>query len=163
MSYKFENTVELMKEGDYEAKIERMEIKILPTSGKEKLSVMFRIRSDIDGQAYGNKCLFDDIWKEKESPEHFNRKRLNMLIGTQDIKDGTVFETINDIINMLIGCCVRIHVTKVFDDYHGEEVNKIAYYMKSKAQPKTLDNNEGKKPKASSPASPDVVDDDLPF
>ena len=101
MSYKYDasDANGLMKENDYEAIIERMEVKTIP-SGKNKLSVMFRIRNDVE-QPYGNKCLFKDIWAEKDNPEVFNRKQINQLLGTQQIKDGTEFESINDIINFI--------------------------------------------------------------
>lgn len=156
MPYKYEKTSSLVKNGDYEAKLENIERKTLP-SGTEKLSLTWRIRDDIEGQSYGNKVLFEDIWREKESPEHFNRKRINQLLGTQkEVKEGTVFETINDIIEYMIGKYAIIHVDEVFDDYRGEDINKISYYKSSNQTPKQL----GTQIKSSS----SVVDnDDLPF
>lgn len=152
--YTYKNESALIPDGDYEVKIDTIGVKILP-SGKEKLSIMFRVRDDIDGQAYGNKCLFEDIWKEKESPEHFNRKRINQLLGTQEIKDGTVFDTINDVIDFLkSNNCLVAHVISIFDDYRGEDVNKISYYKASKHKPQSIVKKE--EPKV-------IEDDDLPF
>ena len=131
-----ENNSELIKEGDYEATIERIERKTLP-SGKEKLSVMYRIRTDVE-QQYKNKCVFEDIWAEKENPKVFNRKRINQLLGTQDVKDGTTFETINDVINLLINSDLIIHITIETDTYRGEDVNVIQYYKSSKAKPQSV-------------------------
>ena len=85
-SYKYKNESQLLPDGDYEARIEKIEVKTLPTSGKDKLSIMYRIRDDIDDQVYGNKCVFEDIWREKESPEHFNRKRLKSQHINERIK-----------------------------------------------------------------------------
>ena len=60
---------DLVAEGDYEVYIEEIEKKTLP-SGKEKLSVRYRIRADVE-QEYKNRVLFEDIWAEKQNPEFF--------------------------------------------------------------------------------------------
>lgn len=136
MSYEYNKVESLMAEGDYEARIEKMEVRVLP-NGKEKLTIMYRIRDDIE-QPYANKCVFEDIWKEKDSPEHFNRKRLNMLLGTQDVEEGKVFDGINEIINFLTGSCLIIHVKKVFEEYYGEDRNRVGWYKSSNNKPKSL-------------------------
>lgn len=150
----------LMKDGDYEVVIERIERKVL-TSGKEKLSIMFRVRSDVE-QPYQNKCVFEDIWQEKENPQFFNRKRINQLLGTQDIKEGTTFATINKIIEAITGAYLIVHVGTVFDDYRGEDVNTVSYYKSSKHKPQKLC---GVQPvKTPSGYSGLVInDEDLPF
>lgn len=156
-SYKYKNESQLLPDGDYEARIEKIEVKTLPTSGKDKLSIMYRIRDDIDDQVYGNKCVFEDIWREKESPEHFNRKRLNQLLGTQEIEDGRVFDTINDIIDFLTeNNCLIIHVGVVFNEYFGGDVNKVCYYKSSKHKPQKLVKDIEK-------VKVEANDDDLPF
>lgn len=143
----------LIPEGDYEAKIERIEVKTTST-GKEKLSIMYRIRNDIDGQSYGNKCLFEDIWKERENPAVFNRKRINMLLGTQHLTPGTMFKGIGEVIECLLGSCVVLHVVQSYDDYREEDVNRIAWYKRSNQTPKSLGESQ---------SSAIVSDDDLPF
>ena len=148
-----ENGSGLIKEGDYEVSIERIERKTLP-SGKEKLSVMYRIRTDVE-QQYKNKCVFEDIWAERENPKVFNRKRINQLLGTQKIEDGTTFETINDVINFLLYNNLIIHITVETDTYRGEDVNMIQYYKSSKEIPQSV-------PMKQSGNLP-VVEDDLPF
>lgn len=156
----------LVKEGDYEATIERMERKTLP-SGKEKLSIMYRIRSDVEGQAYGNKCIFEDIWEEKDNPGVFNRRRLNQLMGTQEIEDGHTFETINDVIDFLLGGNLIIRVSVELDEYHGEDVNKVAFYRSSKIKPQKLggeaDDKKADVVKENPVQTGEVVGDDLPF
>ena len=147
----------LIKEGDYEVIIERAERKVLP-SGKEKISIMFRIRSDFE-QAYKNKCVFEDIWAEKDHPEFFNRKRLNQLIGTQHIEDGRVFEDVNAVIRFLLGANAIIHVAVIFDDYSGEDKNTISYYKSSKSAPKAIKPSTAVEKKGSE----GVSTDDLPF
>lgn len=164
MAYKYDasDANGLVKEGDYEALIERMEVKTIP-SGKNKLSVMFRIRSDVK-QPYGNKVMFKDIWAEKDNPEVFNRKQINQLLGTQKIEDGQEFASINDVIRFLENAPLIIHVSIEFNDYRGEDVNTISYFKKTKVVPQTLG---GEKPSADKPTKPIVEgiveDDDLPF
>ena len=163
MPYTYEKTSNLVKTGDYEARLENIERKTLP-SGAEKLSLMWRVRDDIEGQSYGNKVLFEDIWKEKQSPEHFNRKRINQLLGTQNVKEGTVFNNINDIITFMVGRNAIIHVDEVFDDYRGEDVNKISYYKTSNNQPKKLGDIAPATPSSRFADDDKVVnDEDLPW
>ena len=167
MAYKYDasDANGLVKEGDYEALIERMEVKTIP-SGKNKLSVMFRIRSDVE-QSYGNKVMFKDIWAEKDNPEVFNRKQINQLLGTQKIEDGQEFASINDVIRFLENAPLIIHISVEFDDYRGEDVNTISYFKKTKIVPQTLDDEKTEvlsTPK-SQPVTEGVIGDDeqLPF
>jgi hypothetical protein len=178
MSYKYDasDASGLVKEGDYEAVIERMEVKTIP-SGKNKLSVAFRIRDDVD-QAYKNKWIFKDIWPEKDNPEFFNRKQINQLLGTQVIEDGTEFPSINDIIKFLENATLIIHISIEFNEYRGEDVNTISYYKKTKIVPQQVGGVEEEHkdvppmpapitPKVAEPVTEGVVadlpDDDLPF
>lgn len=158
-SYTYEKTSisDLMPEGDYEVILERMERRTL-SNGKDKLWIMYRVRSGVEGQSYGNKCLFEDIWPEKENPKYFNRKRINQLLGTQDTKEGTEFPTINDVINFMVGASLIVHVKKEFDDYRGEEINKIGYYKSSKLKPKTIV-SEDKKQDEDLGFDPSILDD----
>lgn len=142
----------LMKDGDYEVKVELIEKKILP-SGKEKLSVRYRVRDDIE-QSYKNRCIFEDIWQEKENPHFFNRKRINQLLGTQNIAEGTTFGSIVDVIDYLTGACLIVHVGTVFNDYSGEDVNTVSYYKSSKNKPQTI---------VQEPVVQVIDDDSLPF
>lgn len=154
-TYTYENTGSggLMPNGDYEAVIERMEVKTTST-GKEKLSIMYRVRSDVE-QQYKNKCIFEDIWHDKERPNMFNIRRINMLLGTQAIEPGTTFNGVDEIIEFLLGSYLIIHVNQVFDDYRNEDVNKVGWYKSSNYKPKSLGTSE---------KQTSIVDDeDLPF
>lgn len=137
MSYTYENKQDLIAEGDYEVIVDKIERKTLP-SGKEKIGINFRIRSDVEGQKYGNRIVFEDIWQEKDHPEFFNRRRINQILGTQGIKEGTVFEDINDVIKVLEGSFLQIHIVAVFDDYRGTDVNKVSYYKSSNFKPQSM-------------------------
>ena len=175
MSYKYNasDASGLVKEGDYEAIVERMEVKTIP-SGKNKLSIAFRIRDDVE-QAYKNKWMFKDIWEEKENPGIFNRKQINQLLGTQKIEDGTEFASINEIIKFLENAPLIIHVGIEFNDWKGEDVNTISYFKKTKVVPQRVnadDENEEERTHAPTP-TPNIIDenlregeiedDDLPF
>ena len=152
MSYKYDvkDTKNLVKEGNYEAIIERVEVKTTP-NGKNKLSVAFRIRDDVE-QPYGNKWMFKDIWEERENPGVFNRKQINQLLGTQEIEDGREFASIREIIGFLEGAALIIHVGVEFDNYMGEDVNTVSYFKKSKAKSSTTTSrSEGGRKRALDP------------
>ena len=175
MAYKYDasDASGLVKEGDYEAIIERMEVKTIP-SGKNKLSVAFRIRDDVD-QAYKNKWMFKDIWAEKDNPEVFNRKQINQLLGTQKIADGTEFASINEIIKFLENAPLIIHIGIEFDEWRGEDVNTVSYFKKTKVVPQVVggdDEEDVPQSPAPAPVPPKqepvqegvvIGDDDLPF
>ena len=175
MAYKYDasDASGLVKEGDYEAIIERMEVKTIP-SGKNKLSVAFRIRDDVD-QAYKNKWMFKDIWTEKDNPEVFNRKQINQLLGTQKIADGTEFASINEIIKFLENAPLIIHIGIEFNEWRGEDVNTVSYFKKTKVVPQVVggDDEEEDIPQSPAPAPAPkqepvqegvvIGDDDLPF
>ena len=162
--YTYENNNELKEEGDYEVTVEKMEVRILP-SGTEKLFVQYRIRDDVE-QKYKNACLFEDIWHEKDNPNLFNRKRINRMLGTQEVKEGTVFPNINAICDFMIGQKLIVHLVKQFDDYRGEETNSIAYYKKTNNGTKKV-GTPNPAPKPETPAVElqpvEISDDDLPF
>lgn len=152
--YKVEKSVSLdlntlINEGEYEVIVERMQEGETP-NGKRKIDLMFRFR-DIDEQPYVNRVLFDTIWKERET-EYYNRRRINMLLGTQDFKDGKTFKNIDAIIDEMVGTFVRIKVIKAFDDYRNRDVNKIQYYMSSHHKPKKVEK-----------VVEEVAEEDLPF
>jgi hypothetical protein len=156
MSYTFDSKVgnSLLKEGEYEVRVERIETKTT-TTGKEKIAIMFRVREDVE-QEGKNRVLFEDIWKEKENPQFFNRKRLNLLLRTQDLENGKTFETIQDLFKELQGAMLIVKVSVEMDDYRGEEVNRIIYYRHTKNASKTVSNTSPK-------AKEEVKDEDLPF
>ena len=145
--YTYNDEKALVAQGAYEVMIERMEVKTLST-GREKITIMYRIL-DIDQQKFANKCLFEDIWEEKLNPGIFNRKRINQLLGTQKIKEGTTFEDINAIIDFMLGKRLIVNVDIEFDDYNKEDRNVVKFYKSSKYLITT-------------PVTP-VEDDDLPF
>lgn len=165
MAYKYDSSDAngLVKVGEYEALIESLEVRTTQ-NGKNKLTVKFRIRSDVE-QAYRNKIMFKDIWEDKEEPDKFNVKQINRLLSTQpDIQNGQEFENINKIIEFLTGKALIIHIAVEFDDYHGVDINTIDYYKKSKiGAPESLLQSVGQKPSIEEVKKDIISTDDLPF
>jgi hypothetical protein len=143
----------LIDDGKYEVYIKEALIKTTP-SGKEKISIQYKIRDDIE-QKFQNRIIFEDIWKERDT-EFFNRKRLNQLLGTQHLEDGKVFDGIQDLLASLVGANLVIKVNKEFDDYRQEEINRVYYYESSKNQPKKVGENKNLE-------KIEIADEDLPF
>lgn len=148
-------TYGLIDDGKYEVFIKEASIKTTP-SGKEKISIQFKIREDVD-QAFKGRIVFEDIWKERET-QFFNRKRLNQLLGTQNMTDGKVFESINEVLTALVGANLVIKVNKEFDDYRQEEINRVYFYETSKKQPQKLGETKNKNLEKI-----EIKDEDLPF
>lgn len=150
MSYTFEKKPDqyaLIVEGEYEATIEKV-VEAQTPSGKKKLDLVFRLRADIE-QEHQNRVVFETIWQEKDT-SFYNRKRLNQLLGTQEVEDGKKFNSIQEIIDLLTGSKIRIKVIIAFDDYRKMDVNKIAYYTKTQKPNKKIETQE-------------IKDEDLPF
>ena len=156
--YNKANDSSLIKDGDYEVYIEKIEEKTLP-SGKQKLAIKYRVRSDVE-QEYANRCIFEDIWAERLAPQFYNRKRINQLLGTQHPKDHTEFNDINNVIQFLEGCNLIVHINTVLDEYRGEDVNTVGYYKSTKNPTGTIVSPDEKK---SGGVSVENDDDKLPF
>jgi hypothetical protein len=148
MSYTFakgQDKYELIKEGEYEVTLEQI-LEATTMSGKKKLDIVFRIREDVE-QEHHNRVVFESIWQEKET-SFYNRKRLNQLLGTQEVKDGTTFNSIQDIIETLKNAKLRVKLIIAFDDYKKQDINKIAFYKSTQKPNKKI---------------AEVKDEDLPF
>jgi hypothetical protein len=158
MSYTFakvgNDKYDLIIDGEYEVTLENI-IEATTMSGKKKLDITFRIRQDVE-QAHQNRVVFEAIWQEKET-SFYNRKRLNQLLGTQEVKDGTVFNNIQDIIATLKGAKLVAKVITAFDDYRKQDVNKIAFYKSTQIKNKTLGDTK------QTTSKPKINDEDLPF
>jgi hypothetical protein len=145
---------DLIQPGDYEVVIEDIAIKTVPTTGTEKISIKYRVRSDVE-QKYPNRVIFEDLWKEKADPRFFNRKRLNQLMGTQHIEDGKTFNSVEELMEFLKGAQLIAMIKIEHNSYYNRDENAIAYYKSSKIQPKKL--GEEEEPKR------ELTDEELPF
>lgn len=154
MNYTYEkNDFELIADGEYEVIITDCGVKTLST-GSEKLAICYKIRDDVE-QGFKGRLVFEDIWHEKENPQVFNRRRINQLLSTQEIKDGTTFENEEALSKFLVGKYLVVVVGKEFNDYLGKDLNRVKYYKDSKHKPQSIDDT--------STAEIDPFVDDLPF
>lgn len=159
MSYlysKKEDQYSLIAEGEYEVTLEQI-TEASTMSGKKKLDIAFRLRNDVE-QEHQNRVVYEAIWQEKDT-NYYNRKRLNQLIGSQEVEDGTTFNTVQEIIDLLKGAKLVIKVVVAYDDYRKVDVNKVAYYSKTKKPNKKLGDIKVKDTKETI----EISDDDLPF
>lgn len=159
MSYTFKkdeaSESELLPEGDYEVSLEKAEFKESPTSRRKKIGLMFRVRSDVE-QSCKNRVLFDDIWTDKETNSIYDNKKINRIMGTQDIPDGKEWKTIQDVVNDMVGIYLIAHVAIKHDDYNKKDVNAITYYKETKHKAQTL-------PNSGNLTALDIDEDDIPF
>jgi hypothetical protein len=151
------SSYELLKEGEYEVFIEKATIKTT-TTGKQKISLQLRVRSDVEQEAK-NRVIFEDIWKERENPNFFNRKRINQLLGTQHFSDGTAFENVEKLLEAITGANLIVKVGIDFDEYYKKDVNYVSYYKTTKAVAKSA----GSKADTKKPTAKEIKDEDLPF
>ncbi len=156
MSYTFEkeeSSYGLLKEGKYECLIDRIEIKTFD-SGKQCINITYKVRDDVE-QEHQNRLIFESIWKEKDNPDFFNRKRINKILGTQKVEPGATFNDINDILNLLKGSLLMCNVKARLNEYTGQDENYVSYYESTKYPFATLGSN--------SDDNIEIIDDDLPF
>lgn len=159
------NSRDPIAEGDYEVVLEKAEIKVIESSGATKLAIQFRVRDDVE-QNFKNRCVFEDIWAEREHPEFINRRRLNQLMKALDFKDGTEFRNIDDLISNLVGNYLSIRVTKETDDFYGDArvINRIKWYDLTKHPAQTLSTNYKDNNYSEDKAKRQgIIEDDLPF
>lgn len=140
---------ELVAEGKYEASIVNAEPG-KTQAGKDKLSVDFEIRSDVNQQHQGAKILYNTFTFEHE----VSVKIVNSLIAACGFPHGHPFTSPQDMANQLIGKHLEINVKheKYTKDGQERTAAKAKYYDVSKVNPPQ---------QAGEPIK--VGDDDLPF
>lgn len=159
-----ESGSDLIEEGNYEVIIDKIDRRVTK-NGKNKLVVQYRIRKDVE-QKYGNKCVFEDIWEEKEHSGVFNRKRINQLLGTQHVTKGTRYNSINEVINFLTGAALNISVKITHNEYYDEDENEVGFYSSSKIKKQVLGAATPETTKKQEELKKEIdkqVEDDLPF
>lgn len=153
----------LLDEGDYEV-ILKLEKKTLST-GKEKVSLDFKVRDDVD-QKFRGSHIFDDIWPDKNNPYWFDLIKLNKLVKTQKGLP-TYQERFNDVdecILFLNGTAMIITVENVYDEYIGNDKSKVKYLSYRPSQHPLGTTNVGSSATTESEKTDSgIVADDLPF
>lgn len=143
-----ENEYGLIPEGDYECYIE--DIVKGENAGAKYLRVQLRLRDDVE-QACKNRVLSDFV--RMDDTGKYNPKKINKLLGSQkNIKDGQVFETIDDVINFLKGGYLIAHIK--INEWQGKQSNNVFYYKPTEHPANTLSNTV---------TEDDITDDDMPF
>lgn len=155
-TFKKEDGFELIPDGKYECQIEKAEFKETPTNRRRKIALTIKIRSDVEQKCQG-RLAFDDIWTSKEDGITYDTHKINRILGTQDIAEGTVFDTIQDVVKAMVGACLVCDIRIKHDDYQNKDVNFIHHYETSKEKPQKL----GEEAPMASTAVLD--DDDVPF
>lgn len=163
MPYDFSgpSTYELVPDGWYEAVIDKAEIKKSAKSGKNYVSVTFKIRDNVEQNCRG-RLIFEVIAADQNNPAAFDKIKLGNIVNTQKgtPNEKLQFQTNDEIVQWLNGLLLRINVTH--EEGQGEygPKNRIAArgYEKSQALPTVF----GASQPAAAPAV-NVMDDDLPF
>lgn len=100
----------------------------------DNLNVMFKIRDDVD-QPFKNEAVFEIITRDKNVPVWFDLKKTEALFFTQKYTIGfnpnkeflDTREGVDEFIQYINGKHCKIEVTKEYDDYWGDDTNKVKY------------------------------------
>lgn len=156
-TFKKESDFELIPNGKYECIIEKAEFKETPTNHRKKIALTIKIRSDVEQNCQG-RLIFDDIWTSKDDGITYDEHKINRILGTQEIAEGTVFDTIQDVVNAMVGSYLVCDIRIKHDDYQDKDINFIHHYETSNAKPQKL----GDEPMQNTSAI-EIDDDDIPF
>lgn len=127
---------ELVKEGAYECFIEKAVINETQ-SGKSKIDLTIRVRNDVE-QDFKNRVIYDTIWKDKENDELYDRRKINKILGTQKVKEGTSFADIDAVLNVIRGASLIANVGVRFSEYRGKDENYIKWYNTTQVAAQTF-------------------------
>ena len=116
-----------------------------------------KIRSDVEQNCQG-RLIFDDIWTNKDDGITYDGHKINRILGTQEIAEGTVFDTIQDVVKAMVGSYLVCDIRIKHDDYQDKDINFIHHYETSNAKPQKL----GDEPMQNTSAI-EMDDDDIPF
>lgn len=128
-------TSALKPEGRYETIITSIDEKATK-NGKSYLNIRLTIRNDVEGQKYGNACLFYQIWKRKEPTQEdlsVNGYIYGMVMGlgkAAGLPDGKEYKDLAEYCNDLVGKCVIAQLKHEIGD-DGIEREKVAYLNKT--------------------------------
>lgn len=130
-------TSALKPEGRYETIITSVDEKTYK-SGSKSLSFRLTIRNDVEGQKYGNACLFHQVWKAKEPTKEdlvvngYTFGRLMAVGKAAKLTDGKEYKDLAEYCDDLIGKCV-IAVLKHEKDKNG--VDREVTYLEPTQHP----------------------------
>lgn len=126
---------ELKPQGDYECVITGIEERTTK-NGATGLNVTLTIRNDIQGQKYGNACLFYTIWKAKEpttadmSVNGYKFGQVMSIGKAAALPDGKDYPDMNAFIADLQNKCVLAHMEH--EEYNGKTQEKVRWLNPTK-------------------------------
>ena len=163
----------LKPEGDYECIITGIEERSAKT-GTRYLNFTLTIRNDVEGQRYGNACLFFSVYEKKTDPTKedmsANGYNFDILMGVSKaagLPKDAEYKDFNDFIAHLQNKCVLAHME--YDDYN-DKVRELVRRLNPTKHPDckhvfkaktTTQTTQFAAAPVSAPASTD--DDDYPF
>ena len=129
----------LKPEGDYECIITAIEERTT-RSGATGLNVTLVIRNDVQGQKYGNACLFYTLWKRREPTEldmqvnGYGFGQIMALGKAAGLPDGKDYESLKQYCEELINKCVRVTLKHESDPNYknGEPQERVSYLNPTK-------------------------------
>lgn len=126
----------LKPEGKYEVIITSIDEKPCK-SGSTYLNFRLTVRNDVEGQKYGNSCLFYAIWKKKEptqadlSVNGYTFGRIMAVGKAAGLPDGKKYKDLAEYCNELIGKCVIAQLVHEIGENDGIEREKVKYLSKT--------------------------------
>lgn len=118
----------LKPEGDYECIITAIE-EHTTKKGSVGLNFTLVIRNDVQGQKYGNSCLFHTIWKKHEPNENdmqvegYNFAQLMAMGKAAKLPDGKEYDSLKAYCTDLLNKCIRVDLTH--EEWNGKERERI--------------------------------------
>ena len=106
----------LKPEGVYECIITAIEERTTK-KGSVGLNFTLVIRNDVQGQKYGNSCLFHTIWKKHEPNENdmqvegYNFAQLMAMGKAAKLPDGKEYDNLKAYCTDLLNKCIRVDLT----------------------------------------------------
>lgn len=132
------NDFSLKPEGNYEVIITGIEERTTK-KGKTWLNFKLTIRNDVEGQKYGNACLFYKIWKavnptaEDLSVDGYIFSRVMGVGKAAKLPDGKEYKDLKEYCNELIGkCVIAVLKHEVGDD---DVVREVVNYLNETKHP----------------------------
>ncbi|WP_294407829.1 DUF669 domain-containing protein [uncultured Ruminococcus sp.] len=126
-------------EGDYECIIAAIEERTTK-KGSMRLNFTLVIRNDVQGQKYGNACLFHTIWKKHEPNENdmqvegYNFAQLMAMGKAAQLPDGKEYDSLKAYCTDLLNKCIRVNLKHESNpDYrNGEPQERINFVSPTK-------------------------------
>lgn len=125
----------LKPEGVYECIITAIEERTTK-KGSVGLNFTLVIRNDVQGQKYGNSCLFHTIWKKHEPNENdmqvegYNFAQLMAMGKAAKLPDGKEYDSLKAYCTDLLNKCIRVNLTH--KEWNGKERECIDFVNPTK-------------------------------